>query len=66
VVVAHLHDIMLYKVQSTGQCAEFHAIELDIWTIRCVYLAYLDAMAWWEGIPSVALRDQSRMFPRVG
>lgn len=29
-VVAHLHDIMLYEVQSAGQCAELYAIELYI------------------------------------
>jgi hypothetical protein len=34
--------------------------------VRCVGLAYLDAMVWRDGIPSAALRDQSRMFPRVG
>lgn len=64
--MAHSHDIMLYKVQSTGQCAELHAVELYIYAVRCVGLAYLDAMVWWDGIPSLALRDQSRTFPRVG
>lgn len=29
-VVAHLHDIMLYEVESAGQCAEFHAIKVHI------------------------------------
>ena len=29
-IVAHLHNIMLYEVQSAGKCAKFHAFELYI------------------------------------
>ena len=63
-VVAHLHDIVLYEVQSAGHCAEFHTVELYICGIHT--LSTLGHDVWWDGIPSVALRDQSRMFPRVG
>jgi hypothetical protein len=29
-IVAYLHDITFYKVQSAGQCAKFHAVKLNI------------------------------------
>jgi hypothetical protein len=29
-VVAHLHDIMLYEVESAGKCTEFHAVKVYI------------------------------------
>jgi len=30
VVVAHVHDVALYQVQTARQCAEFHPIELYV------------------------------------
>jgi hypothetical protein len=33
-VEAYVHDVPLYQVQTARQCAEFHPIELYVWTLR--------------------------------
>lgn len=56
--VANFRDITLvYEVQSSGKCAEFHAVKLYIQAMRMVGILERDVS--WGEIPSVMLRDQS-------